>query len=76
MRLLTRTVCVQVWRHARSGDFLADPAWLRAVLHRSASGPYGPGPLPAPVEGALLAELLDRRDTGRSFGLTGRPLAL
>ncbi|KFG08668.1 MULTISPECIES: acyl-CoA dehydrogenase [Streptomyces] len=76
VRLLTRTVCVQVWRHAPSGDFLADPAWLRAVLHRSASGPYGPGPLPAPVEGALLAELLDRRDTGRSFGLTGRPLAL
>ncbi|WEH12496.1 acyl-CoA dehydrogenase [Streptomyces sp. VNUA24] len=76
VRLLTRAVCVQVWRHAPSGGFLADPAWLRAALHRSTSGPYGPGPLPAPVEGALLAELLDRRDTGRSFGLTGRPLAL
>ncbi|MEE1831590.1 acyl-CoA dehydrogenase [Streptomyces sp. SP17KL33] len=76
VRLLSRTVCVQVWRHAPPGDFLADPAWLRAALHRSAPGPYGPGPLPAQVESALFAELLDRRDTGRSFGLTGRPLAL
>ncbi|MFK4099057.1 acyl-CoA dehydrogenase [Streptomyces sp. NPDC019531] len=75
VRLLTRTVCVQVWRHAVPGDFLADPAWARAALHRSAAGPHRPGPLPAPVEDALFAELLHRRDTGRSFGLTGRPLA-
>ncbi|WP_086783818.1 acyl-CoA dehydrogenase [Streptomyces caniscabiei] len=76
VRLLSRTACVQVWRHAPPGGFLADPAWLRAALHRSAPGPYGPGPLAAPVEATLFAELLDRRDTGRSFGLTGRPLAL
>ncbi|MDX2604374.1 acyl-CoA dehydrogenase [Streptomyces caniscabiei] len=76
VRLLSRTVCVQVWRHAPPGDFLADPAWLRAALHRSEPCPYGPGPLPAPVEATLFAELLDRRDTGRSFGLTGRPLAV
>ncbi|QFR02143.1 acyl-CoA dehydrogenase [Streptomyces phaeolivaceus] len=76
VRLLSRTVHVQVWRHAHPGDFLADPAWLRAALHRSAPGPHGPGPLPAPVEDALLTELLDRRATGRSFGLTARPLAV
>ncbi|MGW6911274.1 acyl-CoA dehydrogenase [Streptomyces sp. NPDC054940] len=76
VRLLSRTACVQVWRHARPEHFLADPAWLRAALHRSAPGGHRPAPLPAPVEDALLAELLDRRDTGRSFGLTGRPLAV
>lgn len=76
VRVLSRTLCVQVWQHARPGDFLADPAWLRAALHRSAPGPHGPGPLPAEVEDTLFAELLDRRDTGRSFGLTGRPLAV
>ncbi|MBB6418143.1 acyl-CoA dehydrogenase [Streptomyces sp. AK010] len=76
VRLLSRTACVQVWRHADPGNFLADPAWLRAALHRSARGPSWPGPLPAQVEDTLLTELLDRRDTGRSFGLTGRPLAV
>ncbi|WP_105969126.1 acyl-CoA dehydrogenase [Streptomyces geranii] len=76
VRLLSRTVCVQVWRHAEPGNFLADPAWLRAALHRSAREPHRPGPLPAQVEDTLLTELLDRRDTGRSFGLTGRPLAV
>lgn len=76
VRLLSRTVCVQVWRHAPPGDFLADPAWLRAALHRSTPGPHRPGPLPAPVEEALFTELLDRHDTGRSHGLSGRPLAL
>ncbi|MFF0627499.1 acyl-CoA dehydrogenase [Streptomyces sp. NPDC004296] len=76
VRLLSRTACVQVWRHARPGSFQADPAWLRAALHRSAPGPHGPGPLPAQVEDTLLTELLDRRDTGRSFGLTARPLAV
>ncbi|MGW3645400.1 acyl-CoA dehydrogenase [Streptomyces sp. NPDC000878] len=76
VRLLSRTTCVQVWRHAHPGDFLADPAWLRAALHRSSSVPHGPGPLPAPVEAVLFAELLGRRATGRSFGLAGRPLAV
>ncbi|MEI5522090.1 acyl-CoA dehydrogenase [Streptomyces brasiliscabiei] len=76
VRLLSRTVCVQVWRHADPGDFLADPAWLRAALHRSVPGPHPPGLLPAPVEDALVAELLDRLATGRSFGLTGRHLAV
>ena len=75
VRLLSRTVCVQVWRHAEPGDFPSDPAWLRAALHRSAPGPHRPGPLPAPIEDTLFAELLDRRAGGRSFGLTGRPLA-
>ncbi|TQE29395.1 acyl-CoA dehydrogenase [Streptomyces ipomoeae] len=76
VRLLSRTACVQVWRHAEPGNFLADPAWLRAALHRSARGTHRPGPLPAQVEDPLLTELLDRRDTGRSFGLTARPLAV
>ncbi|MFJ2115714.1 hypothetical protein ACIOEX_28150 [Streptomyces sp. NPDC087850] len=38
VRLLTRAVCVQVWR-AAPGDFPADPVWLRAALHRSAPAP-------------------------------------
>ncbi|MFF5965083.1 acyl-CoA dehydrogenase [Streptomyces collinus] len=76
IRLLSRAVCVQVWRHAEPGDFLAGPVWLRAVLHRSAPGPGLPRPLPVQVEERLLTELLDRQDTGRSFGLTGRALAV
>ncbi|MFF7791548.1 acyl-CoA dehydrogenase family protein [Streptomyces sp. NPDC007991] len=76
VRLLSRTACVQVWRHAEPGTFLADPAWLRAALHRSARGPHRPGPLPAQVEDTFLTELLNRRDAGRSFGLTARPLAV
>ncbi|WP_329282409.1 acyl-CoA dehydrogenase [Streptomyces sp. NBC_01451] len=76
VRLLSRTACARVWRDAPSESFLADPAWLRAALCRSAPGPHRPGPLPAQVEEALFAELLDRRATGRSFGLTGRPLAV
>jgi alkylation response protein AidB-like acyl-CoA dehydrogenase len=76
VRLLTRTACTAVWRNAEPGTFLADPAWLRAALHRSAPGPRKPGPLPGPVEEALFAELLDRLGTVRSFGLTGRVLAV
>ncbi len=76
VRVLSRTACAQVWRHARPESFLADPAWLRAALCRSAPGPHRPGPVPAQVEDTLFAEILDRRDTGRSFGLTGRPLAV
>ncbi|MGW0708259.1 acyl-CoA dehydrogenase family protein [Streptomyces sp. NPDC002643] len=76
VRLLTRTACVQVWRHADPASFLADPAWPRAALHRSAPGPHRPGPPPGPVEDALFAELLHRHSTGRSFGLTARPLAV
>lgn len=76
VRLLTRTTCVQVWRHADPAGFLADPAWPRAALSRSAPGPHRPGPPPGPVEDALFAELLDRHRTGRSFGLTARPLAV
>ncbi|MDX3748771.1 acyl-CoA dehydrogenase [Streptomyces sp. AK08-02] len=76
VRLLSRTACTQVWRHAPPESFLAGPAWLRAALWRSAPGPHRPGPLPDQVEEALFAELLDRQDTGRSFGLTGRPLAV
>ncbi len=75
VRVLSRTASVQVWRHAGPGDFLADPAWVRAALHRSALGPHRRGPLPAPVEDRLFAELSDRHATGRSFGLMGRPLA-
>lgn len=76
VRLLSRTACVRVWRHAPPECFLADPAWLRAALFRSAPARHRPGPLPAQVEDTLFAELLDRRDTGRSFGLTGRALAV
>jgi alkylation response protein AidB-like acyl-CoA dehydrogenase len=76
VRLLTRIACVQVWRHAGARGFLADPAWLRAALHRSEPGRRRPGPLPPPVEETLLAELLDRHDGNRSFGMTGRPLAV
>ncbi|MEU6223129.1 acyl-CoA dehydrogenase [Streptomyces sp. NPDC047042] len=75
VRLLSRTACVQVWRHAAPAGFLADPAWVRAALHRSTPGSHRPGPLPAPVEDRLYAELADRHTSGRSFGLTGRPLA-
>lgn len=64
--LLTRICCVQVWRHAPPGDFLARPAWLRAALHR----PDGS------VGNELFAELLERHRGHRSFGLTARPLAI
>ncbi|MFJ6739821.1 acyl-CoA dehydrogenase family protein [Streptomyces sp. NPDC091279] len=76
VRLLTRTAYVQVWRHADPAGFLADPAWLRAALHRSAARPHRPGPLPEHVEDTLLTELLERHRSGRSFGLTARPLAV
>jgi alkylation response protein AidB-like acyl-CoA dehydrogenase len=76
VRLLARTACLQVWRHAGPGTFLADPSWLRAALHRSAPGRRRPGPLPGPVEDALFAELLHRHTDRRSFGLTGRVLTV
>jgi hypothetical protein len=58
--LLTRISCLQVWRHC-DDPFLADPAWLRAVLHRSTTAALRPAEsLPGPVEDALLRELLDR----------------
>lgn len=76
VRLLARTASIEVWRHAEPGTFLADPAWLRAALHRSAPGPRKPGPLPGPVEDALFTELCHRYGDGRSFGLTGRALTV
>ncbi|NGO44962.1 acyl-CoA dehydrogenase [Streptomyces ureilyticus] len=76
VRLLARTACIEVWRHAEPGTFLAGPAWLRAALHRSAPGPRKPGPLPGPVEDALFTELCHRRGDRRSFGLTGRALTV
>ncbi|GLZ41079.1 acyl-CoA dehydrogenase [Actinokineospora sp. NBRC 105648] len=71
--LLVRTACLGVWRHAPPGDFLADPAWPLAALHRCAPGRTTP--LPGPVEDALVTELLDRHGGNRSFGGTARPLA-
>ncbi|MFE5096961.1 acyl-CoA dehydrogenase family protein [Streptomyces sp. NPDC056638] len=68
-RLLTRICCLQVQRHA-TAPFLADPVWVRAVLHRS----HRRSPLPGPVEHALYGELLDRHRSHRSFGLAARPL--
>jgi alkylation response protein AidB-like acyl-CoA dehydrogenase len=76
IRLWARTACLQVWRHADPGTFLADPSWLRAALHRSSPGRRRPGPLPGPVEDALFAELLHRHIERRSFGLTGRALTV
>lgn len=67
--LLARFSWFQVWRHA-DDPFLADPAWLRAALHRSASA----APLPESVETVLFRELLDRHRDHRCFGLTARPL--
>ncbi|MET8982230.1 acyl-CoA dehydrogenase [Streptomyces sp. NPDC004539] len=69
-RLLTRTACLHVWRHSEPGTFLADPAWARAALCRSDAGP-----LPVPVEDALVTELTHRHRAGLSYGLTARPVS-
>ncbi|MGW2295604.1 acyl-CoA dehydrogenase family protein [Streptomyces violaceorubidus] len=64
VRLLERDCQVRVWRHTRD-PFLADPAWLRAALHRG----DGHTPMPAHVEQALLRELVGRQRAHRSFGI-------
>ena len=71
-------VCVGLWHEEqhRPGAFLADPSWLTAALTRlAAASPGRPVVLPEGVEQRLLAELLDRYEPARAFGVLDTPLA-
>jgi alkylation response protein AidB-like acyl-CoA dehydrogenase len=70
---LAAAACVGVWRYAPEGDFLARPQWLVAALSRlldKRGDRYDD--VPAEVEEVLVAELLDRDDGSRNFGLSAR----
>lgn len=65
--------CLARWRQARrtgTPAFLADSAWLRAVLFRSAGRRSGRlRPLPDELTDALMTELTARWTEGAAFGL-------
>ncbi|OZM72937.1 hypothetical protein CFN78_11810 [Amycolatopsis antarctica] len=76
--VLAAAACFGVWRHRRAhGEgFLADPAWLVAVLSRlSARTVRDPLLLPPGIEDTLLTELFHRHDRNLGFGVTGAPVA-
>lgn len=76
--LLAAASVIGVWQQARSGDdaFLADPAWLAAVLHRLARRlGQQPPDLPASVDAWVHEEVLRRFDQRQSFDLYKTPLA-
>nr|ARU08071.1 MlcI [uncultured bacterium] len=63
---LMASCCVQVWQHNQDVEFVGDPRWADAVLHRLANpGGY----LPDDLVSFLFAELLNRHEDGRDFGL-------
>ncbi|MFH9426167.1 acyl-CoA dehydrogenase [Streptomyces sp. NPDC017529] len=73
--VLTAAACVQTWLHNSDGPdaFLADPAWLIAVLHRLRAKPGAVADeAPEDVQVRLMTELLDRHDHDRSFGIANR----
>lgn len=74
VRVLVATACFELWRHhhvAGSG-FLAEPTWALAVLSRLAAAGRPAPDLPPEVEQRMYAELLDRHEAQRSFGLADR----
>nr|AGS49325.1 butyryl-CoA dehydrogenase [uncultured bacterium esnapd2] len=63
---LMASCCTQVWQHNQDVEFVGDPRWIEAVLHRLANpGGY----LPDELTSFLFAELLNRHENGRDFGL-------
>jgi len=76
--VLMAGVCMGLWHEEqhRASSFLADPSWLTAALTRlSAASPAQPAALPEDVEQRLLAELLDRYESARAFGVHDTQLA-
>ncbi|MFE1954690.1 MULTISPECIES: acyl-CoA dehydrogenase family protein [Streptomyces] len=76
--LLAAASAIGVWQQARGGDdaFLADPAWLAAVLHRLAVRlGQQPADLPPAVEARIHDEVTRRFEQRRSFDLYDTPLA-
>jgi alkylation response protein AidB-like acyl-CoA dehydrogenase len=76
VKVLVATSCARMWWHNRESDtFLANPVWPAAVLTRlRTGGGRVEKSLPEGLTGPLFAELLDRHDTGRGFGLLARRL--
>ncbi|WP_445529213.1 acyl-CoA dehydrogenase [Streptomyces cyslabdanicus] len=76
--LLAAASAIGVWQQAQGGSdpFLADPAWLAAVLHRLA-GRLGqrPADLPASVDTRIHDEVQRRFEQRRSYDLYDTPLA-
>ncbi|MDR3080265.1 MAG: acyl-CoA dehydrogenase [Streptomyces sp.] len=76
--LLAAAAVIGVWQQAQGGqdDFLADPAWLAAALHRLGRrlGHQLPD-LPATCETRLHDEVLRRFRDARSYDLYNTPLA-
>lgn len=74
VRVLVATACFELWRHhhVAGTGFLAEPAWALAVLSRLAATDGSVPDLPPAVEQRMFAELLDRYEARRSFGLADR----
>ncbi|GAA2139639.1 acyl-CoA dehydrogenase [Kitasatospora kazusensis] len=76
--LLAAASVLGVWQQARGGDdeFLADPAWAAAALHRLARRlGHQPPPLPASCETRVHDEVIRRFRDSRSYDLYDTPLA-
>ncbi|MGP8298320.1 acyl-CoA dehydrogenase [Streptomyces inhibens] len=75
VRVLVAAACYGIRHHNRTDPLLGDPRWLQAALTRLAAQPGTTSrALPEHLEQWLFTELTERYESGRSFGLTGRPL--
>ncbi|MEU9291694.1 acyl-CoA dehydrogenase family protein [Streptomyces sp. NPDC048275] len=77
VNVLVAAACVELWRTNQShpDPFLADPAWLAAVLARIPLRPgHPPARLPHDLEQRLFDELVERYESGTSLGLVRRGL--
>ena len=73
--VLAAASCLGVWLNA-ADPFLGDERWVTAALWRLGRRlGLDVGPMPAGLEEAMFAELVARRDGGRTFDLSGRTLA-
>lgn len=74
--VLAAAACLASWwnRPASAAGFGADPAWVRAALHRLGAhlGRHR-DPLPAELADPLYAELVRRFDAGLTFDIDGCP---
>ncbi|WP_037924418.1 acyl-CoA dehydrogenase [Streptomyces violaceorubidus] len=78
VNVLVGAACVELWRHNRDhpDPFLADPAWLAAVLARIPLHPgVQPPRLPHDLDRRLYGELIERYESATSLGLVRRRLA-
>lgn len=73
--LLAASACLNVWRHNTDHEFLGDPTWVTAALHRLAEKLGVPTTEPRDdLRERMFTELVDRHENQRAFDLPAHRL--